>query len=240
MKCDMAETISHTWQTVEQAAVTLNVSTRTVARRLASGSLESRVDENGRRLVLVQQIGEAAGDEPAATDVPGSDETALYVPTEASTQATVVQSSQAVTMLNVLQSTVNSAREDAYAARRSAKWAWTGVAFMALAIVGGVGFLSSVMTKSSVTSTMLREQLADKKTELDQARAELIATRTAEALATRDLSGAKKTIDDQRQQLATATAAKTTPETKVVATTSATPATQPATLLGRLVSALGD
>ena len=53
------------WQTVEEAALTLGISSRTLHRRLAKGELETRL-ENGRREVLVI-IPEPAM--PAACDV---------------------------------------------------------------------------------------------------------------------------------------------------------------------------
>src|SRR2546428_714091 len=40
------------WQTLEEAALTLGISSRTLARRLARGEFETRL-ENGRREVLV-------------------------------------------------------------------------------------------------------------------------------------------------------------------------------------------
>src|SRR5947209_3580391 len=59
-------TMSFTWQTVEQAAVTLGISTRTIARRIAKGELESRLN-NGRREVYIQ-IPQAA--KPQAAQAP--------------------------------------------------------------------------------------------------------------------------------------------------------------------------
>src|SRR5882724_5739508 len=45
-------TMAYAWQTVELAAVTLGISTRTIARRIAKGELESRLT-NGRREVYI-------------------------------------------------------------------------------------------------------------------------------------------------------------------------------------------
>ena len=44
--------MAYAWQTVEQAAVTLGISTRTIARRIAKGELESRLN-SGRREVYI-------------------------------------------------------------------------------------------------------------------------------------------------------------------------------------------
>ena len=43
--------MAYEWQTVEAAAVTLGVSTRTLARRISEGKIESRL-ENGRRAAV--------------------------------------------------------------------------------------------------------------------------------------------------------------------------------------------
>ena len=237
----MADTITHTWQTVEQAAVTLNVSTRTIARRLANGSLETRVDENGRRLVMVQQIGIGENADTGSELAVSNDDSDLAAPT-----ISAGPSSQAMTMLSVLQSTVSAARDDATAARRSAKWAWGGVGFMTLVIIASAVVLSSVLTRSSVTTEMLTGQLTETKTELKQTQAELMATRTAEAQATRDLTEARKVADVQRQQaerqMASADVAVRQNITGIAKPVATTPTTQPqaGSLVNRLVSLFGE
>src|SRR3954466_13828421 len=44
--------MAYAWQSVEEAAVTLGVSARTLHRRISKGEVETRLD-NGRREVLV-------------------------------------------------------------------------------------------------------------------------------------------------------------------------------------------
>jgi len=44
--------VAYAWQSVEEAAVTLGVSTRTLHRRISKGEVETRLEE-GRREVLV-------------------------------------------------------------------------------------------------------------------------------------------------------------------------------------------
>jgi hypothetical protein len=256
----MADTITHTWQTVEQAAVTLNVSTRTIARRLANGSLESRVDENGRRLVLVQQIGPAdmadTGLEVEETTLAAS---AASTATPVATTTNTAPSNQAMAMLNVLQTTVTIAREDAVAARRSAKWAWGGVGFMALTIVASAVIVSSMLTRSLVSTEMLQTQLTDKKQELTQTTAELMATRSEVAVAKRDLVVTRGDLDKQKEMTAAATAARQSAEqsaqtaaasvnvrpsyagmTNMTKTPTTQPQAQNASLLNRVVSLLAE
>ena len=249
MKHAMTETITHTWQTVEQAAVTLNVSTRTIARRLASGGLESRVDENGRRLVLVQQIGQGIGG-PDGVDGPSdaSDTVDEYVDTHLSAVAAPLppaesRQAQTLAVLNVLETTLIATREDAGRARRSAKWAWAGVGAMAFLTVGSAVLVSSTMTRSIVTNDMLRQQLAETKADLKQSQSELIATHTAEAQATRELTDARRAVETARQQpVAVATPAVTPsapPQPAPATPVAAKPTTQP-TLFGRVVGLFAE
>src|SRR5438045_3173939 len=64
--------MAYVWQTVEQAAVTLGISTRTIARRIAKGELESRLT-NGRREVYICLPESGAGVETIEGELTGSD-----------------------------------------------------------------------------------------------------------------------------------------------------------------------
>src|SRR3954463_5027081 len=65
--------VAYEWQSVEEAAVTLGVSTRTLHRRISKGEVETRL-EDGRREVLVclpDPEPEAIADEQVeVTDMP--------------------------------------------------------------------------------------------------------------------------------------------------------------------------
>ena len=222
----MAETITHTWQTVEQAAVTMNVSTRTVARRLANNTLESRVDENGRRLVLVQQV------LPAATELAETEPDVLAPAVEGTMS---VPHEQAVTVLTVLQTTLSAARHDAQTARRSAKWAWAGVAFVAVAALAGATVVSSLLTRATVTQDLLGTQLAETKTELKQTQAELIATRSSQAVTASKLTDAQAAADKARE----VELARPAQPTITGVTNAAAPTTRPS-LIDRVASLLGN
>src|SRR4051812_8542916 len=56
--------MADTWLTIEQAAVTLNLSVRTINRHINAGKLQSRLHE-GRREVLVSLVTPAADAAPA-------------------------------------------------------------------------------------------------------------------------------------------------------------------------------
>lgn len=61
--------MNDTWQSIEQAAVTLGLSVRTVNRHMAAGKLASRLNADGRREVLVQLKPEPENSGPFADDV---------------------------------------------------------------------------------------------------------------------------------------------------------------------------
>src|SRR5947209_66296 len=56
------------WLSVEAAAIRLGISSRSIARRIQSGQLESRVDDNGRRTVLITVP--APVEQPVAVSAP--------------------------------------------------------------------------------------------------------------------------------------------------------------------------
>src|SRR3954464_6806379 len=60
--------MAYAWQSVEEAAVTLGISTRTLHRRISKGEVETRL-ENGRREVLVCLPDEEIEFEPDTADV---------------------------------------------------------------------------------------------------------------------------------------------------------------------------
>jgi len=68
--------MAYEWQTIEQASLTLGISTRTLHRRITKGDLETRL-ENGRREVLVCLPEET--DQPAIPPGPSADEEAELV-----------------------------------------------------------------------------------------------------------------------------------------------------------------
>jgi len=102
--------MSFAWQTVEQAAVTLGISTRTIARRIAKGELDSRLS-NGRREVYIpvpqgaqnqakpQYSGEAIEADFTESDVqpePSYEQTVRHTVSAASTHNGDVETSTAL------------------------------------------------------------------------------------------------------------------------------------------------
>lgn len=214
----MADTITHTWQTVELAAVTLNCSTRTIARRIAGGTIESRVDENGRRLVLVETFAPAAAgsDTPAdgqTADV-GEDfgENALAIAAASSLAKPMPvdagYSPAATSVLVVLQSTIDAARNDAARARVGARWAWAGMAVMAAAVGVTAVFFTGRLTRAEVRVEMLQGDMQTARTDLDRSRNDLLIVSSAKAVA-------DQRRDTAEQQLAAAEAQRAAAESEL-------------------------
>jgi hypothetical protein len=141
---DNPQIMTNEWMTVEQAAIALGCSTRTIARRLKTAELETRTDDAGRRLVLVcrpQQKTEV-------TRTPDSD---------AVTGSSQLSNSNPVTgeiIAQALQVVISQTRDDAQRARdqaalaiaaagiarKEARYAWGTVAalLIGLGVAGGI------------------------------------------------------------------------------------------------------
>ncbi|MGN6504544.1 MAG: hypothetical protein ACTHM6_03175 [Tepidisphaeraceae bacterium] len=231
----MSDTISHTWQTVEQAAVTLKCSTRTIARRLANGSLESRVDENGRRLVLVQVFSQANIDEDAADVASPTDITPHNAPVVPA--AYVGQASDVTApMLAVLQTTIDTLRVDSKRARSAAQWAWLGVGTMGLGVLAVAVLLTASLTKS----TMLEKNVADTRAELAKTQSDLMNEHGARAVAEREQAQTAeqlKLVSDQAKATESKLASLAASANSVSAKR---PTTRPDTIFSRLATIVSE
>src|SRR3954463_10583733 len=74
--------MAYAWQSVEEAAVTLGISTRTLHRRISKGEVETRL-ENGRREVL----GCLADEEIQFEDEPADVTDSVTIPTPSTSAA---------------------------------------------------------------------------------------------------------------------------------------------------------
>jgi hypothetical protein len=177
--------MSFAWQTVEQAAVTLGISTRTIARRIAKGELESRLN-NGRREVYIQ-IPQAAKPQAAAhapetidadfTEVeaeptPSYEETIRHTVSAAASNfgSADVETSTALILaedrarraemaITVIQQSTALVREEVHRARFGARWAWGVVALMAVGVMVAVGWTTQNLTKSQAQTESLRDKV---------------------------------------------------------------------------------
>jgi hypothetical protein len=243
----------YTWQTVELAAVTLKISTRTIARRIAKGELDSRLT-NGRREVYIclpdsgpsveTLEGELTGNDApgyhadyeqtvrhtvAATSAPGADvetSTALILAEDRARRAEMA--------ISVIQQSTAIVRDEVRTARTSSRWAWGTVAALAAGVVVAVGWTTSNVTRSQQQAESMREKvaLASEQTEQltreqQQLRADLERARLSAARSEGQLVEVRQEAEQARAQLARAVIEK-----------EKTPTTRPASLTQRLANAV--
>lgn len=179
-----------TWMTMEQAAAVLDVSTRTVQRRVAGGDLEARTTDDGRREVLIDDT-PSDGRRPVAPDVG---------------DMVVEQHDRALALAErvtgVGQVTADHLAEQARAARRMV--AVVGVTLSVVVTVGVVGGVWAAY-RIGTTDAALAASAAD----LDDTVADNVALRddlasTADQLDAERLraSVAEQRLEDARDQAA--------------------------------------
>jgi hypothetical protein len=171
--------MSFAWQTVEQAAVTLGISTRTIARRIARGELESRLS-NGRREVYIPvpttaksvehgEAIEADFTEAAVQPEPSYEQTVRHTVSAASAHTGDVETSTALILaedrarraemaISVIQQSTAIVRDEVQRARVGARWAWAVVAAMAACVMVAIGWTSGNLTKAEQESAANREK----------------------------------------------------------------------------------
>jgi hypothetical protein len=80
--------MADSWQTIEQAAVSLRLSVRTVNRHIAAGKLQSRLTSEGRREVFVSLPDVPAGETEAGDSAPFATAGAAFIPGAESSTST--------------------------------------------------------------------------------------------------------------------------------------------------------
>ena len=153
--------MAYAWQSVEEAAVTLQISTRTLHRRISKNEVETRL-ANGRREVLVclpdeeeevqAEAREAEGMSAAVTDGVGagggagmSDSTAIVL---AEKEAALANEKFRRTELALaaFQHTSQILQKEASRTRISARLAWSAVAVLSVGGYVAVGWTASKVT----------------------------------------------------------------------------------------------
>ena len=192
--------MAYEWQTVEQAAVSLGISVRTIARRVAQGKLQTRM-EAGRREVFICTDEQPAPEAVQAAAVPeqppryasfaeatvqqpdasAAGSSGQYREEDALKEAFLVlaedRAHRAEITLTVFHQSVTLATTEAHRARLNSRIAWGTVGAMALAIVIAVGWTCSRVT----TSRMQVDRLSDKVHDLSTLNAEATRQRDDEA-----------------------------------------------------------
>ena len=174
--------MAYAWQSVEEAALTLGVSSRTLHRRISKGEVETRL-ENGRREVLVclPDPEPENEDQPADTS---SDE--LAVSPEPATAMVVAQQQIALAhekvrrtelALTAFQETSLILQREASRTRLSARFAWIALALCSVGVYVAVGWTATKVTQAEAQKKYLNQQLGGVETEVRETRQELVKVR---------------------------------------------------------------
>jgi hypothetical protein len=177
--------MAYAWQTVEQAAVTLGISTRTIARRIAKGELESRLNA-GRREVYICLPATAAVEtlqgELTGTDAPSPppnrpeyhaeyEQTVRHTVAAAATASGAdVETSTALILaedrarraemaISVIQQSTAIVRDEVRVARTASRWAWGMVAAVAAGAMVAVWWTTANVTASHQRAEILRDRI---------------------------------------------------------------------------------
>ena len=164
--------MTENWMTIEQAAVALGLSVRTVNRHINAGKLQSRLTD-GRREVLLDAaapIPGAAGQVAATAstvNVPGD---IVGVEADSNHDTNVVDyetvlaladnaADKAELAVTAYQTLARSADDRARSNRRFSYAAWSLVAGMAVASIVSVGWTSSTLTRAAAEQEHLESQV---------------------------------------------------------------------------------
>lgn len=151
------------WITIEQAAVSLGLSVRTVNRHITAGKLPSRLHD-GRREVLIE-IPEAApaerGAMPHTTGLPVGHAMDLAAPDYETVLALADNAADKADLaVSAYQHLARSADERIHSTRRVANVAWALVGVMTLGALVSVGWTSHKLTRAAVETEHLHQQVS--------------------------------------------------------------------------------
>ena len=162
--------MSENWMTVEQAAVTLGLSVRTITRHINAGKLQSRLTD-GRREVQIDSVqipnatGALAGADSLSNADPAIDyETVLALADNAADKAELA--------VSAYQTLARSADERIQTTRRLSYAAWSLVGVLAVGAIVSVGWTSHKMTRAAVVTEHLQRQVSDATAMADSAAGE--------------------------------------------------------------------
>src|SRR6476660_126045 len=171
--------MAYAWQSVEEAAVTLGISTRTLHRRISKGEVETRL-ENGRREVLVCLPDEEIKFEEETSDVMGDVTDSVTIPTPSTGAAIAAEQQGGSTSIVLAEKEIQLANEkvrrtelalaafqhtstllqkEATRTRISARCAWAAVAVLSVGGYVAVGWTAAQVTKYRTDNANLNQQL---------------------------------------------------------------------------------
>jgi cell division protein FtsB len=175
--------MAYAWQSVEEAAVTLAVSSRTLHRRISKGEVETRL-ENGRREVLVC----LPDDEPEETDVPDLSDPSDDPVSQPSANTAIVLAEQQIALANdrvrrtevalvAFQQTSQILQSEVSRTRLSARFAWIALALCSVGVYVAVGWTATKVSQVDAEKKYLHKQLDNVATEVKETRHELVQVR---------------------------------------------------------------
>jgi excisionase family DNA binding protein len=196
--------MSENWMTIEQAAVALGLSVRTVNRHINAGKLQSRLTD-GRREVLSGTADSSPGGQSSVNssplviaDQPGANSPAIDYETVLALADNAADKAELA--VSAYQTLARTADERILATRRLSYVAWALVAMMTLSALAAVGWTSHKLTRAAVETDQLQRQvssaaaLADSADhECDDLRRALIEAREQAARAEGRLAGYSET-----------------------------------------------
>lgn len=207
---DRKETpVAYAWQSVEEAAVTLGVSTRTLHRRISKGEVETRLEE-GRREVLVclpdfeveiEQPAQPAPTAQTASASVGSDQQTAIILAEKEVALANEKVRRTELALAAFQHTSTLLQQEAARTRISARCAWAAVAVLSVGVYVAVGWTAAQVTSFRTNNANLTQQLnqatataSQKTAEAEKYRDERDQAKEAAARVEGELSATKATL----------------------------------------------
>jgi hypothetical protein len=205
--------VAYAWQSVEEAAVTLGISTRTLHRRISKGDVETRL-EDGRREVLVclPDPEPEVAEEPAEVSDSFTMPASFNAPTSSDNSTAIILAEKEVALANekvrrtelalaAFQHTSTLLQEEASRTRVSARCAWAAVAVLSVGVYVAVGWTASQVTSFRANNANLTRELnqatataQQKAAEVEKYRDERDQARQASARMEGELSVTKATL----------------------------------------------
>lgn len=172
--------MAQAWQTVEEAALTLGISVRTLHRRMAKNELQSRL-EAGRREVFVEIPDPVPADDSAEADIfEGTSKTVSQSsvgihPDMHNTMLSLHEDRLRRTDIAILayQQSVMTAAAEARRSRIMARVAWGTVAAAVVALFAVGVWSTEKLTAAEATVTTMQSQLQSAKSVADEKSAEV-------------------------------------------------------------------
>lgn len=190
------ETGHENWMTIEQAAVALGLSVRTVTRHVSAGKLPSRLIDGRREVSIENASRQTSAQGPAgALNIPAAQrddgsaefgvdyETVLALADNAADKAELA--------VSAYQTLARSADERIHGARRLSYVAWALVAVMSVGATVAVGWTTHKLTRAAVETENLQQQIARASGAADTATGECDDLRRALAAAREDAARAE-------------------------------------------------